>query len=170
MALALEQHGIEPDLVVGTSVGAINVAWLAAGHSAHELASIWQDLTRSDLFPLRPLVGLRGFVGRHDHFVPNTKLRQMLETHLPFARLEEAPRRFEVITTDTRSGEEVVLESGPAVEAILASAALPGVFPPVEVEGRALIDGGMTNNTPSLGPSRQGPQRSGSRRRATPAG
>ncbi|MCP3990892.1 MAG: patatin-like phospholipase family protein, partial [Actinomycetia bacterium] len=75
MALALEQHGIEPDLVVGTSVGAINVAWLAAGHSAHELASIWQDLTRSDLFPLRPLVGLRGFVGRHDHFVPNTKLR-----------------------------------------------------------------------------------------------
>lgn len=148
MLLALEEEGVRPDLIAGTSVGAINGAWLASGRSAENLASIWQGLRRSDLFPMRPLVGLRGFVGRRSHFIPDSGLRRLLEKHLTFARLEDAAVPFLVITTDARSGEEVILRTGSAVEAILASAALPGVFPPVELDGQILIDGGVANNTP----------------------
>jgi NTE family protein len=148
MAAALEEEGIRPDLIIGTSVGAINGAWLAGGLQAERLASIWRGLRRSDLFPLRPLVGLRGFVGRHGHFVPSTGLRRLLEQHLPFSQLEEMLVPLSVVATDARSGEEVVLTEGPAVESIMASAALPGIFPSVELNGRTLIDGGIVNNTP----------------------
>lgn len=148
MALALEDAGVAPDLVVGTSVGAINGAWIAGGRPLTELAATWRSLTRADLFPLRPLVGLRGFLGRRDHLVPSDRLRRVLEQRLPFTRLEDAALPLTVIATDARSGTEVPLSAGPAVPAILASAALPGVFPPVEVDGRSLIDGGVTDNTP----------------------
>jgi NTE family protein len=87
-------------------------------------------------------------VGRRSHFVPNSGLGRLLERHLGFAHLEDAPVPFTVIATDARSGDEVPLSNGPAVPAILASAALPGVFPPVEIGGRLLIDGGVVNNTP----------------------
>ncbi len=148
MAIALAEAGIEPDLIVGSSVGAINGACLASTKPAGDLAELWRGLRRTDLFPLRPLVGLRGFLGRRSHFVPNTGLRRLLERHIAFALLEDAPVPFTAITTDSRSGDEVAITSGPAVPAILASAALPGVFPPVEIGGRLLIDGGVVNNTP----------------------
>ena len=148
MAVALAEAGIEPDLLVGSSVGAINGAWLASTKPASDLAVLWRGLRRSDLFPLRPLVGLGGFVGRRSHFVPNAGLRRLLKRHVGFAFLEDASVPFTVIATDARTGDEVAINSGPAVPAILASAALPGVFPPVEVGGRVLIDGGVANNTP----------------------
>ena len=148
MATALAEANIQPDLIVGSSVGAINGAMLASAKPASELADIWRGLRRTDLFPLRPLVGLRGFVGRRSHFVPNTGLRRLLERHIEFAHLEHASVPFTVIATDVRSGDEVTLRTGPAVPAILASAALPSVFPPVEIGRRVLIDGGVVNNTP----------------------
>ncbi len=148
MASALLEAGIEPELIIGTSVGAVNGAWLAAGKPPARLATIWKSLRRTELFPLRPLVGLRGFVGRRSHLVPDTGLRRLLERHVDFLLLEEAPVPFTVIASDARSGQEIALSTGPTVPAILASAALPGVFPPVEIEGRALIDGGVMNNTP----------------------
>lgn len=80
--------------------------------------------------------------------MPNTGLRRLLERHIGFGLLEEASVPLIVIATDARSGEEVALTSGPAVPAIVASAALPGVFAPVEISGRVLIDGGVVNNTP----------------------
>jgi len=148
MALALEEAGIRPELIVGTSVGAINGAWMASARSAEGLARLWVGLERSDLFPLRPLVGLRAFLGRRDFFVPNSGLRRLLKQNLTFALLEDAPVPLTVIATEARSGDEVAIDSGPAIPAILASSALPGVFPPVEIEGRILIDGGVVNNTP----------------------
>jgi len=148
MLAALEEAGIEPDLVVGTSVGALNGSWVASRRPAAGLADIWHSLERGDLFPLDPLVGLRGFRGRSAHFIPDRGIRQVLEHHVGFGRLEDAALPFVVVACDARSGEEVVLRTGPAIEAILASSALPGIFPPVDLDGRLLIDGGIVNNTP----------------------
>lgn len=148
MAAALFEADIRPDLVVGASVGAVNAAWFANGADPAELATIWASMTRSQLFPVSPIQGLQALLGRRPYFVSGDGLRRMLERHIGFGRLEDATIPIVVLTTDARTGEEVVLRQGPAVNAIMASAALPGVFPPVEVEGRVLIDGGVANNTP----------------------
>jgi NTE family protein len=151
MAIALADRGIVPDLIVGTSVGAINGAWLAGGRSATGLADVWRTLRRDDLFPTKPLLGLRAFLGRSSHFVPDTHLRATLEVHLPFERIENAAIPFIVVTADALSGEEVLITEGNAVDAVTASASLPAIFPParVVVNGRErfLIDGAVINNT-----------------------
>lgn len=151
MLQALEEHGIVPDLIVGTSVGAVNAAWVAdrgdaAGLGA--LAGVWRGLHRSAIFPLRPITGMLGFLGRADHLVPDTGLRRVLEEHLAFERLEQSTLPLHVVATDVLSGKDVLLSSGPAVEAVLASAAIPGVFPAVHIGGRSHVDGGVVNNTP----------------------
>jgi NTE family protein len=148
MARALEEHDIRPDLIVGTSVGPINGAWLASGRDIDGLDRVRRKLKRNQLFPLRPWTGLRGFAGFGSHFVPNSGVRRLVRRHLNFSRLEDAPIPLIVIATDVLTGMEVPLRSGDAVEAILASAALPGVFPPIEIDGQTLFDGGVVDNTP----------------------
>jgi NTE family protein len=151
MLTALAEHGEQPDLIIGTSVGAVNGGWIAsrgdiAGVAA--LAELWRSLRRQDVFPTRPLVGLRGFLGRQNHLVPNSHLRRLLEANLQFRRLEEAPIPLHLVATDVVTGQDVRLSSGDAVDAILASGAIPSVFPPVRIGGRDLMDGGVVNNTP----------------------
>lgn len=151
MLLGLAEAGITPDLIVGTSVGAVNGGWIAsrpdlAGVTA--LADLWRSLSRSDVFPTRPLAGLLGFLGRRPNLVPDSGLRRLLEDNLGFPRLEEAPIPLHVVATDVLSGQDVLLSTGDAVDAITASAAIPAVFPPVTIDGRDLIDGGVVNNTP----------------------
>ena len=148
MARALAEENLRPDLIVGSSVGAVNGAWLAGGRDIDGLDQVWRGLRRGQLFPLRPLAGLRGFTGRASHFVPNTNLRRLIRSNLTFKRLEDAPIPLMVIAADALTGAEVPLRTGRALEAILASAALPGVFPAVEIDGQALIDGGVVDNTP----------------------
>jgi NTE family protein len=75
-------------------------------------------------------------------------LERILRDHLPLSKLEDARIPVHVVATDVLSGEDVLLSCGNATEAILASAAIPGVFPAVEVGGRASFDGGVVNNTP----------------------
>jgi len=152
MLRALYERGIAPDLIVGTSVGAVNGAYIASRppspETAEELAAVWRGVTRSEVFPLHPLTGFIGFVGQRPYLVPNRGLRKLLERHVELRRLEEAPIPLHVIATDVFSGQEHRLSRGSAVEAILASAAIPAVFPPVEWEGTELVDGGVSNNTP----------------------
>lgn len=151
MLLALAEAGIAPDLIVGTSVGAVNGGWLAARSDLAGiggLADVWRSLTRHDVFPTRPIVGLLGFLGKLPNLVPATGLRRLLNRHLEFSRLEEAPTPLHVVATDVMSGHDVLLSSGNAVDAIAASAAIPAVLPPVHLNGRELMDGGVVNNTP----------------------
>jgi NTE family protein len=151
MLLALAEAGITPDLIVGTSVGAVNGGWVAARSDVAgigALADVWRSLSRSDVFPTRPIVGLLGFLGLRSSLVPDTGLRRLLTDHLEFSRLEDAPIPFHVVATDVLSGQDVLLSSGDAVDAIAASAAIPAVFPPVKINGRDLFDGGVVNNTP----------------------
>jgi NTE family protein len=151
MLLGLAEAGITPDLIVGTSVGAVNGGWVASRPSVTgigALADVWRSLSRDDVFPTRPLVGLLGFLGLRPNLVPDKGLRRLLADHLEFSRLEDAPIPLHVVATDLLSGEDVLMSSGDAVDAIAASAAIPAVFPPVNINGRDLIDGGVVNNTP----------------------
>lgn len=151
MLLALAERDIMPDLLVGSSVGAVNAAW-TAGRSgregARQLAEVWRSVKREDVFPIRPVAGLLGFLGRSDHLVPPDPLRSLLTRHLRYPRLEDAPVPVEVIATEVTTGFEAILTRGDAVDSVLASAAIPGVFPPVPIDGRDLMDGGVSDNTP----------------------
>ncbi len=151
MLAALHEQGITPDLVFGSSVGAVNAGWVAGDpglEDLDELRAIWTSLRTATVFPLRPLTGLLGFLGRRDSLVPASGLRALIKGHLRFERLEDAEIPITVAATALTSGQEVALRTGSAVEAILASAAIPGVFAPVTIDADALVDGGIVNNTP----------------------
>ncbi|ORV91625.1 alpha/beta hydrolase [Mycobacterium interjectum] len=151
MLLALADEGEHPDLIVGTSVGAVNGGWIASRPDLpgiRGLGDLWTSLSRRAIFPAHPISGAMGMLGRRSHLVPNIELRRLLADKLEFARLEDAPVPLHVVATDVISGTDVLLSSGNAVDAITASAAIPGVFPPVQINGRDLMDGGVVNNTP----------------------
>lgn len=151
MLLALADEGITPDLIIGTSVGAVNGGWIASRcdpDGIRALGDLWVSLTRQDIFPTHLVAGALGMLGRRSHLVPNSGLRRVLTENLQFSRLEDAPIPLHVVATDVVSGTDVLLSSGNAVDAITASAAIPGVFPPVRINGRDLMDGGVVNNTP----------------------
>lgn len=151
MLLALAEAGIEPDLIVGTSVGALNGGWIAAQSDSAGvagLADLWRTLSRREVFPASMGLGLLGFLGRRQHLVSDGGIRALLRRNLKFRRLEDAPTPLHVVATDVLSGQDVLLSAGGAVDAICASAAIPAVLPPVRIEGRDLVDGGVVNNTP----------------------
>ena len=152
MLRALYERGIAPELVVGTSAGAVNGAFLASRpptvQTADELAEIWRGVRRGQVFPLNPPTGLLGFMGSRDHLVPGGALRRMVERHANVEWLEDLPVPLHVVAVDVLTGEEVLLSRGSAVEAVLASSAIPAILPPVSWDGRQLIDGGVANNTP----------------------
>jgi NTE family protein len=149
MLRTLLAYDVLPDFVVGSSVGAINASYFAAAPNADgvaALARIWSGLRRSDVFPFT-LVNAFGLLRHPTHLVDPIGLRQLIETNLPYRRLEDASLPLHIMATN-QQGQPVRLSTGPAVEAILASAAIPGVFPPVEIAGEALMDGAIAANTP----------------------
>src|SRR5262245_37036462 len=151
MLRALVERDLAPDFVVGASVGAINAAYYAGAPDpagVERLAAIWTRIRRSDVFPVSMVQGLLGFLRGRNSLVDPSPLRALIARELPYARLEEARIPCRIVAADVLDGSEVVLSSGPAVEALLASAAIPGVFPPVELDGKHLIDGGVSSNTP----------------------
>lgn len=151
MLQVLIARGIHPDLIIGTSVGAVNGAWLAAGSSdqdLRQLADLWRGLRRSEVFPPGLLTGFTGFAGRANHLFSDRGLRRILQQHIRFERIEDAPIPLHVIAVDVLSGKDVRLSTGPAVDAVAASAAIPGLLPPVVIDDRSLMDGGAVNNTP----------------------
>jgi NTE family protein len=151
MLRALFEQGVRPDMLIGTSVGAVNAAWVAGRPEADgmaELEEIWLGLRRQHVFPLSPMTGARGLLGRANHVISNANLRSILERHIPYDRLEDAAVPVHVVATELKSGRAAILASGPAVPALLASCAIPGVFPPVEIARRHYVDGGVASHTP----------------------
>ena len=151
MLLALAESGVTPDFIVGTSVGAINAAYIA-GHpgldGVRSLAEVWSGLSRRDIFPTDPLRLMRVAARREAGFANPAPLRRLLERHLGYGRVEEAGCSLTVVATEVATGREVHVARGDVVDAVMASAALPGVFPPVQVGAHLLMDGGVVNNTP----------------------
>lgn len=151
MLQAIAEAGVVPDLVIGSSVGALNAAYVA-GHPGPDgtaaLAEIWLRLRRSSIFPTHPARLLGAISGHGTALTDPRRLRALLAGNLGYERLEDAACRVTVVATEVLTGREVTLSDGPVIDAVMASAALPGVFPPVEVDGRLLMDGGIVNNTP----------------------
>lgn len=155
MAKALMQAGHHPDHLYGTSAGALNATWLAAEptlEGLEELAHLWTVVRRRDVFPLSASVAIGGVAGWRDHLVSSRPLAKWLRSTVLIRRLEDGALPLTVVTTDLETGEEVLLDRGPAVPALLASSAMPAVFPPVLIEGRWLIDGSVVSDTP-VGPA-----------------
>ncbi len=157
MLAALHEGGIEPDLLVGTSVGAVNAAHLAGPQgvgtsggdvtgTAERLTSLtrlWQGLRRQDVFALDPRRWLGAARGTQPSTFSGTGLERLLQRHLGFGTLEQARLPVEVTATDLVTGKGLVLSTGSAVSAVRASAAVPGVLPPVSRDGRTLVDGAI---------------------------
>jgi NTE family protein len=150
MLRALAAHGITADVVVGSSVGAMNAAFYAGNptpEGIEKLVTIWRSLRRKDVFPIswRTLIG---FIRRRDFLVASDGLRRLVDTYLPCTNFEDARIPLHVVATDLLSGDTVVLSKGPLAPAILASTAIPAAFAPVSFERLYLADGAITCNTP----------------------
>lgn len=151
MLLALFEHNITPDLVVGTSVGALNAAAVATNptlEGVQELANLWRELTSSDIFPGGNLSRAWNIAKRGTYLVENTGLAKVIEKATPTRDLSDLQLPIRVVTCDLKTGEEIVFYRGPIKEVLLASAALPGVFPPMNLDGRVLVDGGVVDAVP----------------------
>jgi NTE family protein len=150
MLQALIEAGIKPDMLVGTSVGAVNAAWIGAwpdAAGAQKLAEIWRGLRREEVFPLGWTAAM-GLLGRGKHLISNGGLTSILERHLPYRRIEQALVPVHIVAAELTSGRAAVLSNGEIIPALLASCAIPGVFPPVTIGRRELVDGGVANHTP----------------------
>jgi NTE family protein len=151
MLRALGEAGIRPDLVVGTSVGSLNAAVLAmpGDDSADRLRKIWSHMNRSEAFPGGVLSRVRTLRHSKTHLFPNSGLAAIVDEHLGTgARFEDLALPLGVVVTDVETAEPVLIRTGELQPALLASAAIPGIYPPVSHEGKLLYDGGLVSNVP----------------------
>jgi NTE family protein len=151
MLRALLERGVEPTVLIGCSVGALNAAGLAAEPTmagVDRLERVWRELDGEAIVAPGRLSALWLMTRKYRALQANDGLRKLLETSLPFRNFEEARVPLHVVATSMRTGGERWFSRGPVVEPILASAALPAVFPPVEINGELLIDGAVVNNVP----------------------
>ncbi|MBP5076901.1 patatin-like phospholipase family protein [Pseudomonas chlororaphis] len=157
----LEKHVVF-DLVVGASVGALNGAYFAARPDARgvaELADFWRGLHKADVFPFSFIDALSSLLKRRGCLLPSSALASLVRRVLPVTRIEDTELPLHIVTTNLLTGAEEMLSSGSVEQALLASAAIPLVFPWVQIGDKLLVDGGVASNTPiaaavSLGATR----------------
>jgi len=150
MLEALLAAGIHPDVLVGTSIGAANAAFLAADptvHGARALSEVWRSVRSRDIFPISPLTTLRALRGKGAVF-DAAGWRRFLEHNLPYRRFDEARTPLRIVATSFETGSSVTLESGSVIDAILASTAMPGLFPPHEIGDELFLDGRLADHVP----------------------
>jgi NTE family protein len=148
---ALVARGIVADAVYGASVGAINAAGFcgrASPEGVADMADRWRAITREDVFPQGRFPTPWRFFQQREAVHRNDGVRKIIESGLTFERLEDSPVPLEVVATSLTDGRTQWFSEGPAAERILASAALPALLPPVEIDGEAFIDGGVVDNVP----------------------
>jgi NTE family protein len=153
MLRALFEAGIEPDLIVGSSAGAINAVAFAQNPTPaglDRLERLWSGLRRATVFPINAWDLIAGLAGRRDGLVSPRRLRTLLACGLDIELLEDTRMPAYVVATNAATGAPVILSHGSALDALLASSSIPGVFPPVPLDGRLLTDGGIAADTPVL--------------------
>jgi NTE family protein len=151
MLRALVAQGVRADFVAGVSVGAINAACFAADPTAAGVARLeqtWRSLRRGTVFPTPNLRGLFAVARGRGHLLQPDTLQQMLVEKLPVSDLAATKIPCHVVATDLISGTAVAFDRGAAVPALLASAAIPGIFPPVTIDGQRLVDGAVAYQSP----------------------
>ncbi len=151
MLRALIERGILPDAVIGTSAGALNGAVIATTptlEGVDRLTDVWCSVRTSEVFPGGKLSRAWNVLSRDDHLFSNEGLQAVIERAAPAPTFDQTAVPLRVVATDLQSAEEIVLAAGPIAPALLASSALPGVYPPIEHDGRTLVDGAVTNAVP----------------------
>ncbi len=151
MLRALVERGIVPDLVLGTSVGAINGVAVAADPTpagVEQLAEAWCDIDRSKVFDGSVMRRLATLARTRTHLHGNASLRAMLTELLPVGLIEELAVPFQCVAASIERACEHWFCDGPIVPAVVASAAVPGLLPPVRIGGEHFIDGGIVNSIP----------------------
>ena len=143
---ALVELSIKIDLIIGTSIGAINGAFIAAGVPPDQLADLWTNLKQRDLYGYNWQLLWKLF--RANSLYDNRRLRHFLKRHLPVANFRDLKIPLIVTGTHLQTGEPVYFEEGDLIGALIASAAMPGIFPPVDQKDGQIIDGGIANNVP----------------------
>lgn len=153
--------GVAPDFVVGASAGAINAAWFSRNPTIEgvaELETLWRSVRRAEIMPMTP-GGFWNFLRRADSLFDGKALRALFERRLGVYRFDDARVPLFVVATDALTGAEVVMSQGDVIDALMASTAIPGIFPCVRLGGRDLVDGGVANNTPISTAVRLGAER-----------
>ncbi len=151
MLQVLAEHGFVPDRVYGSSVGAVNGVAFAGDPTPEGVAQmtrIWQGLSRDSIYPQGRLHGPWRYLQQRDSVYANTGLRAVVEGGFVCEQLEDAVIPVEVVAASLTDGQERWFTRGPAVEAVLASTAMPAIYPPVEIDGERFIDGGVVDNVP----------------------
>jgi NTE family protein len=146
----MARRGIVPDFIVGTSVGAINAAFWATNpdpSAGERLLQLWMECSGSTMFPDGPIPMVGRLFQRKNHLTTQRGLAATLRRGLlEGATIERSKVPLAIVATDALRGERVVLRRGRLLPAVLASAAIPGLWPAVEIDGRRLIDGGLVSN------------------------
>src|SRR4051794_34091137 len=153
MIKALLERDIVPDVVVGTSIGAFNGPVLAAAPPAalEKLEGFWRSSRRADTFPLRGIKPILHWRRTRQSFYPNDGLIRSIASVLPgYTNIEDLRLPYGAVAIDVELGRPVTFRTGPLQSALLASAAIPGLFPPVARDGRLFYDGGLGNNVPMM--------------------
>lgn len=137
----LEEAGIEADIVSGTSIGAL----VGACHVAGKLDAL-EDFARG--LNKRRILGLLDFRFRSTGIIGDAKLAELMQEHLSGLAIEDLPKTFVAVATELTTGHELWLHHGDLIQSIRASYAVPGIFTPMAVDGRWLIDGALVNPVP----------------------
>jgi NTE family protein len=150
MLRALLESGIRPGLVVGTSVGAINGAAIAAAPNmagVENLAGLWASLAEAGMFTDNMIARASTLARYRTHLYSSAPLRKLLAAHLPatFASLEIG---FQCVAASIERASAHWFSSGPLIEAVMASAAVPGLLPPVVINSEHFLDGGLVHSIP----------------------
>jgi NTE family protein len=151
MLQALTEQRVTPDLVVGTSVGSLNGAVVAFDPTSapNRLSHAWVRVTRHQILPGGLLAQARTLQRSKDHLFPNTGLAQLVADLLGATTIfDDLDLPFSAVTTDVATATPHIVDAGQLLPALLASAAIPGIFPPVHHDGRRLCDGGLVANVP----------------------
>jgi NTE family protein len=153
MLRALFEAGVRPDLVLGTSVGALNGAMVARDPTpavVERLTELWRSVgeSRGSGYAERALPAVRRAVATGTHLYSPKPMRQRLEEELGDLRFEDLAVRFQVCAASIERAAEHWFDSGPVVDAVLASAAVPGLLPPAKIGDEHFLDGGVVNSIP----------------------
>jgi NTE family protein len=151
MLRALVERGISPDLVVGASVGSLNGAVIAAEPSVasvQTLTDLWSDLAGAGIFSDSWFSRAARLAKYRTHLHSSEPLRRLLEQHLPVTRIEQLPTRFECVAASIEKAGAHWFTDGSIAEAVVASCAVPGLFPPARVGDEHFFDGGLVHSIP----------------------
>ncbi|WP_035917717.1 patatin-like phospholipase family protein [Knoellia sinensis] len=151
MLRALAEKGVRPDLVVGTSIGALNGVFVAADPSVdgiRALGEVWEAVGASGVFLENPMRSAARLARFRTHLLSSAPLRDIVDTHLPVDTFEQLAVEFQCVAACIETAGSGWFSSGDLVDPVVASCTVPGLFPPVEIDGWHYLDGGLVHSIP----------------------